>query len=307
LTFDNGRLTSDSRPRISRLPVLPDLVSFTESSAQAMKSLTIALATAKEAIRQPAFFVMAVFAGALLIVTVFVPYFTFGEDMKMYKDTGLTTISFFCMLLALLTASSTVADEIEGKTAITLLSKPINRRQFIVGKFMGIELGVLALYIILGTLFAAGVWYKYSYDLRESAGTPEAGKQWAQVMQVMPGLVLGFFEVTVLTSISVAISTRLPMLANLVVCILIFFLGHLSPVLVELEKQGRVNELVGFMAKFFAWALPSLEFFNASPSISTGAVIPWLGYVLPVFGYCVLYSGAALLFAFLLFEDRDLA
>ncbi len=108
-----------------------------------MKSLTIALATAKEAIRQPAFFVMACFAGALLVVTIFVPYFTFGEDMKMYKDTGLTTISFFSMLLALLTASSTVADEIEGKTAITLLSKPINRRQFIVGKFLGIELGVL--------------------------------------------------------------------------------------------------------------------------------------------------------------------
>jgi hypothetical protein len=36
-------------------------------------------------------------------------------------------------------------------------------------------------------------------------------------------------------------------------------------------------------------------------------VIPWFGYVLPAFGYCVLYSGAALLFAFLLFEDRDLA
>ena len=85
-----------------------------------------------------------------LIVTIFVPYFTFGEDMKMYKDTGLTTISFFCMLLALLTASSTVADEIEGKTAITLLSKPINRRQFIVGKFLGIELGVLTLYVLLG-------------------------------------------------------------------------------------------------------------------------------------------------------------
>jgi ABC-type transport system involved in multi-copper enzyme maturation permease subunit len=292
---------------MSRLSVLPDLVSFTESSAKAMKSLTIARATAKEAIRQPAFFVMAVLAGALLIFTVFVPYFTFGEDMKMYKDTGLTTISFFCMLLALLTASSTVADEIEGKTAITLLSKPINRRQFIVGKFLGIELGVLVLYIILGTLFAAGVWYKFSYDLRESAGVPDAEKQWAQVMQVMPGLVLGFFEVTVLTSISVAISTRLPMLANLVVCILIFFLGHLSPVLVVLAEEGRVNELVGFMGKFFAWALPSLEFFNASPSISTGAVIPWIAYVLPVFGYCVLYSGAALLFAFLLFEDRDLA
>jgi hypothetical protein len=129
----------------------------------------------------------------------------------------------------------------------------------------------------------------------------------AQVMQVLPGLVLGFFEVTVLTSISVAISTRLPMLVNLVVCILIFFLGHLSPVLVEVTSQGGVNELVSFMARLFAWVLPSLEFFNAGPSISTGAVIPWFGYVLPALGYCVLYSGAALLFAFLLFEDRDLA
>src|SRR4051812_32843048 len=178
-----------------------------------MKSITIALATAKEAIRQPAFFVMAFFAGALLIVTIFVSYFTFGEDIKMYKDTGLTTISFACLLLALLTASSTVADEIEGKTAITLLSKPINRRQFIVGKFLGIELGVLVMYLILGTLFGLGVWYKYAYDLRESAGgVAGASAQWAQVKQVLPGLALGFFEVTVLAAISVAISTRLPML-----------------------------------------------------------------------------------------------
>lgn len=273
-----------------------------------MKSFTIAFATAKEAIRQPAFFVIAVFAGALLLVTIVVPYFTFGEEIKMYKDTGLTTISFACMLLALLTASSTVADEIEGKTAITLLSKPINRRQFIVGKFLGIELGVLALYVVLGCFFMAGVWFKYAYDLREaSGGLAEPAKQLAQVMQVVPGLVLGFFEVTVLTSISVAISTRLPMLANLVVCGLIFFLGHLSPVLVEMAALGQVDALVGFMARLFGLALPSLEFFNAGPSIATGAIIPWLGYVLPALGYCALYSGAALLFAFLLFEDRDLA
>jgi ABC-type transport system involved in multi-copper enzyme maturation permease subunit len=273
-----------------------------------MKSLTIALATAKEAIRQPALFVLAFLAGSSLIVTIFVSYFTFGEDIKMYKDTGLTTISFACLILALLTASSTVAEEIEGKTAITLLSKPINRRQFLVGKFLGIELGVLTMYALLGTLFALGVWYKYAYDLRESAGgIAEQAKRLEQVRQVLPGLTLGFFEATVLAAISVAISTRLPMLVNLVVCIAIFFLGHLSPVLVEATSQGQTNELVSFMARLFAWALPSLEFFNAGPAISTGAVIPWIGYVLPALGYCVLYSGAALLFAFLLFEDRDLA
>ncbi len=123
-----------------------------------MKALTIALATAKEAIRQPAFFVLAGLAGAWLIVSIFVPYFTFNEDIKMYKDTGLTTISFVGLLLALLTASSAVAEEIEGKTAITLLSKPINRRQFIIGKFLGIELGVLALFVLLGGTFELDQW-----------------------------------------------------------------------------------------------------------------------------------------------------
>jgi len=272
------------------------------------QTITIALATAKEAIRQPAFFVLAFIAGSSLICSIFVSYFTFGEDIKMYKDTGLTTISFVCLLLALLTASSSVAEEIEGKTAITLLSKPINRRQFIFGKFLGIELGVVTLFFVLGALFCFGVWYKYGYDLQEAAGgIAGVAKRWEQVLQVLPGLALGFLEVTVLASISVAISTRLPMLVNLVVCISVFFLGHLTPVLVAATQGGQANELVRFMARLFAWALPSLEYFNAGPAIATGAVIPWLGYVLPALGYCVLYSGAALVFAFLLFENRDVA
>src|SRR5262249_27086044 len=178
-----------------------------------MKTLPIALPTAKEAVRKPAFFVIAGLSSAMLVITIFVPYFTFNEDIKMYKDTGLTTISFACLLLALLTASSSVAEEIEGKTAITLLSKPINRRQFILGKFLGIELAVLVLYMILGLVFGLGVWYKTAYDLRETSGTAEElMRQGSHVRQILPGLALGFMEVTVLASISVAISTRMPML-----------------------------------------------------------------------------------------------
>ena len=273
-----------------------------------MKALTIARATATQAIRQPAFLVLMAFASLILTVSVVLPYFTFGEDIKMYKDTGLTAITFFALLLALLTSSSAVAEEIEGKTAVTLLSKPVNRRQFILGKFLGIELGVLTLFLILGALFAAGVWYKYVYDLREGAGGQlDTAMRIKQVLQVGPGLVLGFFEVTVITAISVAISTRLPMLVNLIVCISIFFLGHLTEVLVRQAQDIGANELVRFMARLFQWALPFLEFFNAGPAISTGVIIPWVGYVLPALGYCVMYSGAALLFAFLLFETRDVA
>ena len=57
--------------------------------------------------------------------------------------------------------------------------------------------------LLLGTLFALGVWYKYAYDLREAAGgIAETAKRVEQVRQVLPGLALGFFEVTVLAAIS---------------------------------------------------------------------------------------------------------
>ena len=56
-------------------------------------------------------------------------------------------------------------------------------------EFLGIELGVLVLFLVLGVLFEAGVWYKYSYDLRESAGgVAEFSKQVGQVKQVLPGV-----------------------------------------------------------------------------------------------------------------------
>ena len=98
--FEFDSIRSGSLPSLLR--ILPDLILHPSSRAFiAMKSFTIALATAKEAIRQPAFFVLAAIAGFWLIASIFVAYFTFGEDIKMYKDTGLTTISFACLLLAL--------------------------------------------------------------------------------------------------------------------------------------------------------------------------------------------------------------
>ena len=92
------------------------------------------------------------------------------------------------------------------------------------------------------------------------------------------------------------------------VTISIFFLGHLTPILVAASRQSaNANEFVQFMARLFRFALPDLELLNTGPAIATGAIIPWVSYVLPALGYCVLYSGAALFLAFLLFENRDVA
>ena len=269
------------------------------------KIAAIAYTTAKEAVSQPLFYVVIAVGSFGLILFPFIPYNTFGEDLKVVKDTGLTWIMVWSIFLGLWTASKSIADEIEGRTALTLLSKPIGRCSFIVGKFLGIIVPVAMVFIVLGAMFLASVSYKVVYDARENC-LPEPTRQdcGEAMLQISPGLALSFLEVVVLVSVSVAISTRLPMLANLVICLSIYVLGHLVPLLVN-AGVGQF-EMVPFMGQLLATILPVLDHFNITAAISTGKTVPW-SYVGLSAVYCTLYSSVALFVALLLFEDRDLA
>jgi ABC-type transport system involved in multi-copper enzyme maturation permease subunit len=275
------------------------------SYRRSSKTGVIAFVTAKEAIRQPLFLVLLIVGALAIALSTFLPYYTFGEDIKMLKDVGLAAILLLSLFLAMVTASNSIAEDIEHRTAITLLSKPINRRQFIVGKFLGIILAVALMFLILGLFYCAMVYYKVAYDAREGAkSAPTAAEQWIEVRQILPGIVLTYFQVVVLSAISVAISTRLPMLVNIVVCLAVYILGHLAPVLVSASKGSF--ELVEFTAQLVSVVLPALSFFNVSSAVATGSAIPW-SYVAWNFLYCILYSGIGILLAFVMFEDRDLA
>lgn len=269
------------------------------------KVMAIARTTAKEGWGHPLFWVELVFGAVLLWLFVFLPYNTFGEDVKMVKDTGLKLITLFCIGLSVFTASVTIADELEGRTALTLLSKPIGRRQFVFGKFLGVLAPAFSMFVILGVLFLEGVSYKVTYDARETSNpAPTAEQRRAEVVQVSPGLVLAFFETAVLTSIAIAISTRWPMLPNLMTCFAVYVLGHLAPLLVQ-SSVGRIP-LVTFVGRLLATILPALEYFNADTSIAADITIP-AEYLLHSLIYSTIYITIAMLAALLLFEDRDLA
>jgi hypothetical protein len=269
------------------------------------KVAAIARTTAKEGMAQPLFFVLLTLGAFAIIVFPFIPYNTFGEDVKMLKDSGLTLIRVLGIILVLWTASVSIAAEIEGRTALTVLSKPISRRELILGKFLGIIGPAAILFIFLGVMFLASVSYKVQYDARESS-KPEPS--WVEcrdeMAKVAPGLALGFLETVILASISVAISTRLPMIPNLVICSSIYVLGHLVPML-ALSAVGKLA-FVGFMADLLSAVLPVLDNFNIEGTIATGQEVPpeylaWAGI------YTAIYCTAAMLLALLLFEDRDLA
>jgi hypothetical protein len=271
----------------------------------APKVAAIGRTTAKEALSQPLFYVLLTIGVFCLILFPFIPYNTLGEDIKMVKDEGLTLIMVLSIVLALWTASGSIADEIEGRTALTLLSKPVGRRQFIIGKFFGILIPVAIMFVVLGAIFLSSVSFKAVYDARETAQTePTAEQCRAEIVQIAPGLGLAMMETIVLTAISVAISTRLGMMANLVICASIYVLGHLVPILAN-SAVGK-NEYVRFVADVQAAIFPVLDNFNISAGISTGQQVPW-DYLALSGLYCVLYSTVAVLVALLLFEDRDLA
>lgn len=283
----------------------------------------IARATTKEAIRQPLFILLLVISVLILVVNTFMPFFTLGDDEKMLKECGLATLLIAGALLAVWTAGTSITNEIEGKTAMTLLSKPINRRQFVVGKYIGILQAVLWLFLVLAVVFVLCIYYKVGYDQKEMSKTVTPWFEWivmaggtelpwphperlSVVTQVLPGIVLCFFQVSVLAAISVAIATRLPMVVNLVTCFAVFVIGNLTPMMVQQGDKVIQNEAVTFTARLIATILPSLESFNIYAAVATGRAVPpsYLGFSLL---YGAAYTTAIILVAFILFEDRDLA
>ena len=265
----------------------------------------VALSTYKSEVNQPLFPLVAAIASIALVGFVWIPYNTFGEDIKMLKDTGITLITVLTIFIALWAASTSVADEIEGRTALTVLSKPLNRRSFVIGKFFGISWALVLMYVILGVVFLVAVAYKPIFDAREvTQPTPPWERCYAEMIQIVPGLALSFMETIVFAALSVAISTRLNLLGNFSICLIVYMLGHLTPLLVESSAAGF--DIIQFFGQLIATVFPNLENFNVEAAIAKGIYVPF-EYLSWAFLYCLIYSVIAMLLALLMFEDRDLA
>ncbi|MCI0700386.1 MAG: ABC transporter permease [Planctomycetia bacterium] len=319
------------------------------------KGGAVAFAAYREACRQPMFWLITIGAIMVTWLAVVLPYFTFGDDYKMMKQIGFDVVMLAAVLFGVLAASMSISEEIEGRTAVTLMSKPVNRRQFLIGKFLGILMACLVMSSIIGWNLNYSLRAMREFDPINNAadptdplGTPTdklvdpltfqaqktvvpvfqaavpstsgkmvargAGLWFSDTVAHSLGIALGFGQAMILVAIACALATRLTFVVNLVVCLLIYFLGHLAPVVVQATQSasgGGVGVgLVGFLGQLFDVLLPSLESFNMGRAIIRETPLDlWEfgGYVLTVFGYSLIYTAIALFVGLLLFEDRDLA
>lgn len=265
----------------------------------------IALATAKSEMAQPLYIVLLGCGLVALVVFMIIPFNTLGEDIKLFKDSGMTLIMVLGLIQAVWSAGTSVSDEIEGRTALTVLSKPVSRRAFLLGKYSGIMMSILVIFMILGIALMVMTAYKPIFEAREnSLDQPVWQQSHAEMMSVVPGLVLYFMETMAIGAIGVALATRLAMLANFVVCLTIYVVGNLTSPIVQ-SSAGN-NELVGFVGKLIAVIVPNLNAFNVQAAVDVGNSIPAI-YLAGAFNYLVCFAILAFMVALLLFEDRDLA
>ncbi len=301
----------------------------------------VALSAFREGWRQPMFWLIAVLTTILLFASMTIPYFTFGEDYKMMKQLGFDLVMLSSALFGLLAASLSINEEIEGRTAITVISKPINRRQFLLGKYLGTLMACWAMTLVLGWVLNLTLYIKPHFDrlddVFDSMPIEMTNKLTPILKAVVPtaeiksfsegtsawlgesiahhtGLVMTFGQVMVLLAICIALATRMQFVVNLVICLFIFFLGHLAPVLVLATQQMAQGtdalKLVNFIAQLLNAIFPSLQYFDMGPAIvrdSDLVYFAFLRYVVTVCAYAILYSAIGLFIGLILFEDRDLA
>lgn len=114
-----------------------------------------------ELIRQPIFLLLTTSSSLFIVFLASIPYFGFGDDPKLVKDSALAVMLLAGLLGAVLSASNSLAREIRTGTALAVLAKPVSRTQFLLAKYLGLisALAVLSFVNLIAVLLASRMGY----------------------------------------------------------------------------------------------------------------------------------------------------
>jgi len=180
-----------------------------------------------------------------------------------------------------LTASSAMAEEIESRTAMTVLAKPVARWQFLLGKYLGVVLAlgvataVLAALLFLTTYIRVylDAWPRdrvLAFTFSESQPAREfQAKMLNNALATVPGSVMIFYQGTVLAAVAVVLSSRFSRVLAVIVTFGLFLAGHLSEFVETAVRHS--TDLTRSVATWTIHLAPFLETFNLTSRLSHAA------------------------------------
>lgn len=252
-----------------------------------MKILTIAINTFREAVRDRILYSLLIFALFMIGSSTFISTLSVGEQIKIIKDMGLSMISIFGTLIAIFVGIGLVYKELEKRTIYTIISKPITRYQFLLGKYCGLVLTLMVeVAIMAGGFLLLLLYYPGAFD-----------------QALFKAIYLIFLELILVTSVALLFSSFSTPILSGIMTLAFFIIGHLTYDLKLLVEESKMKGLVYF-SNFLYYTLPNLENFNIKGRVVHHLQVDW-DYMLFTTLYGLFYIFLLLSLSIIIFQRRD--
>lgn len=253
--------------------------------------LAIALNTFREAIRNYILYSVISFALLLVGISAFFGAVSIGDQLKVIKDFGLFSLSFFGALLTMISGVSLLNKELRQKTAYNILSKPVERWEFIVGKYFGL---VGTSCILAACMGIALIGFLVPFEGRIDWLLFQ-GIYFVLLEICIVGAVTVFFSSLVVTTTLTGLFTFGTYIAGRSIGYLNYFL----------DESHTSNTALRWTISLLDRVLPDLSVFNLNDLLVYG-VPASPAHALAALGYCAAYSAVALTLAAAIFRLREL-
>lgn len=260
----------------------------------------IAVAVFKESVRDRVPYAMVIFAVLLMAASYLIGQMTAGQDMKIIKDLGLSALAIFGLFIAVFIGIGLVSKEVERKSVFGVLSKPISRTQFILGKYAGL---VMTLFVNLGVMTIAYYAVLYYMYLNSSGGGRASWPAPAMDPHLLIAIGLILAELMLVTAIALFFSTfSSPLLATLLT-IGLWVAGHFNADLRNFETVVDSAPAIA-TARALYYLLPNLAPFDVKTEVVYGVAVS-LRHITYTLAYAVIYIATLLTAAIAIFRRRD--
>jgi ABC-type transport system involved in multi-copper enzyme maturation permease subunit len=255
-----------------------------------MKIASIAKNTFKECLRDKVLYNLVIFAVLIIASSLILSSITIGDVKQIIINLGLSTLSVFGTLISIFIGIQLVHKEIDKKTIYSLLSKPVARYQFILGKYLGLvwTLAVNVSVMIFG-IYASIFYLRHSFQLGD--------------IQVLFAGALILIELMVVVAIALCFSTFSTPALSALFTFSLYVIGHFSA---DIRAYGQASDSfpVKVISSTVYYLLPNFENFDVISSTAHGRFMA-THLFLDSLIYGLIYSMAVVLISILIFERRN--
>lgn len=249
--------------------------------------LAVAENTFRESVRDKVLYVLLFFAAVTIFGSKALGWISIGQDIKIVKDISLAAVSLFGVLIAIFVGTSLVYKEIDKRTLYTILSQPMHRWEFVLGKYLGL-VGLLAVVVLVMT----GVSAAYVVLLGGGLDAP-----------YFAAVLLIYCKLLLVTALAILMSTLASPILGAVIVFSAYVFGHATGVFRDLPPQFDGTAARQLLEAAY-YLIPNLANFDLRAEAANGVPVS-AAYVAWTIAYGALYTAALLLLAVLAFEDRD--